>query len=204
MRGDERMDEMIDAALRSYAEPGEICEPVVALARLRERAREERAGWTRFWAWAIPLTACAVAILLAGLVWALHGPRVPQVAWAPQAPGVVSGIASPTADWGIAGRPANREDIREQGHRATHGLRLAAAPGAEERLPKLEVFPTPRPLSPEEAALAAFATGASPAVKNEVIEGQKHSGDPITIAELKIQSLNEENQEKQLKGKDMQ
>ena len=38
MRGDEQMEELIDAALRSYAEPGEIPEARVVAARVMEQA----------------------------------------------------------------------------------------------------------------------------------------------------------------------
>ena len=57
------------------------------------------------------------------------------------------------------------------------------------RLPKLKVFPTPRPLSPEEQALMAFTEQATPEVTKQVVEAEKHLGDPISIAELKIAPL---------------
>ena len=44
MRGDEQMEELIDAALRSYAEPGEIPEARVVAARVMEQAARRRAG----------------------------------------------------------------------------------------------------------------------------------------------------------------
>jgi RNA binding exosome subunit len=55
----------------------------------------------------------------------------------------------------------------------------------------MEVFPTPRPLTAEEQALVTFAAQASPAAKREVIEAERHLGDPIVIAELKIHPLDE-------------
>jgi RNA binding exosome subunit len=58
-------------------------------------------------------------------------------------------------------------------------------------LPKLEVFPTLRPLTAEEQALVAFAEQATPEQKKQVMEAEQHLGDPIAIAELKIRPLDE-------------
>ena len=91
MRGDEQMEELIDAALRSYAEPGEIPEARVVAARVMERAGggepeeilvvggggsgERLVCWLRWW----------------GTIWMTRAARVPEIAWAPKAPGVVKG-----------------------------------------------------------------------------------------------------------------
>jgi len=59
----------------------------------------------------------------------------------------------------------------------------------EAQLPKLAVFPTPAPLTPEEQALMRFAEQAQPGTQHAVLEAQKHLGDPITIAKLRIRPL---------------
>jgi hypothetical protein len=56
-------------------------------------------------------------------------------------------------------------------------------------LPKLEVFPTPTPLSPQEEALAAFVKYGPPAVQRAVLEDQKHWDDPIIVADLREQPV---------------
>ena len=61
--------------------------------------------------------------------------------------------------------------------------------GARASPPKLEVFPTPRPLTAEEQALVAFVRRAPPAVKKAVIEDQQHWDDPIIVADLRDPSL---------------
>jgi len=48
---------------------------------------------------------------------------------------------------------------------------------------------------PEEQALLVFAAQASPAAKKEVIEAERHLGDPIVIAELKIDPLDDKSRE---------
>jgi hypothetical protein len=72
---------------------------------------------------------------------------------------------------------------------------LALEPASAHRLPKLEVFPAPRALTAEERALVVFATQGSPAAKKEVIEAEKHLGDPITISDLKIEPLEDKSRE---------
>ncbi|MGB6871788.1 MAG: hypothetical protein WBD93_19395, partial [Acidobacteriaceae bacterium] len=62
-------------------------------------------------------------------------------------------------------------------------------------LPKLDVFPTPRPLTPEEQALVAFAKQGPPAVQRAVIEDQKHWDDPVIVAELQEKSSSAGNQQ---------
>jgi len=214
MRDDEQLEEKIDAALRSYAEPGDLCEPRVALARLRARAGQERSGWSRLrfgpGKLGIWMSAAAGAfgalVLIAGLVWVFGGPAVPQIAWVPGAPRAMTGLTAPAT-------PGRRAELKVmergwEGSAKTHPnqaleIRLDAGPGREVRLPKLEVFPTPQPLSPEEQALVAFAASASPELKREVIEGQGDLSGPITIAELKIQPLDEGDSHNKLITKEM-
>lgn len=178
MRDDERMDELIDAALRSYAEPGEIPGARVVLARVRERAAERarRLGW---WMGLVGAAACVVVLVVVGLVMT-RGPRKAEIAWVPRAPGVAERAANP--------HPARAEGTR--GKDGAPGVRMARARTVvERRLPKLEVFPTPRPLSAEEQALVAFATQGPPEVKKAVIEDQKHWDDPIIVAGFEQQPL---------------
>lgn len=198
MRDDERMDELIDAALRSYAEPGEIPGARVVLARVRERAAERarRLGW---WMGLVGAAACAVVLVVVGLVMT-RGPRKPEIAWVPRAPGVAAGTGVQVQPFsgrdsarlkscpdartcsGAAGKAVAGGEIR-----GTRGPAEDVAAG--KRLPKLEVFPTPRPLSAEEQALVAFATQGPPEVKKAVIEDQKHWDDPIIVAGFEQQPL---------------
>jgi hypothetical protein len=180
MRGDELIDERIDAALWSYAEPGEMPETGAAVARVLARV-ESAESRKRFWMWAagIPAVACLLMVILVSMWW-MRGSRVPEIAWVPKAPGSVAGLESR----GIRGG----ETIAELPHpgRAKNGRDQNGAPGV---LPKMDVFPTPRPLTAEERGLVAFASEASPELKKQVVEAERHMGDPITIAELKIAPL---------------
>jgi len=184
MRGDELIDERIDAALWSYAEPGELPETGVAVARVLARVESEsQMRRVRWWGFALA-ASCLLVTLVVGS-WILRGLRVPEIAWAPSAPGVVSALGSDEERVG-ASHPARAKSGRAQD--GAPGVRVASEQWGA-RLPKMDVFPTPRPLTAEERGLVAFASEASPELKKQVVEAERHMGDPITIAELKIAPL---------------
>jgi hypothetical protein len=185
MRDDERvqgqqvLDSRIDAAVQSYAEPPEQTAPRVALARMMEQVRSEpparRIGW---WIWGIAAAAACMAAVMVAL-WGTQAPQAPQIAKAPQPPGVVT-----VPD--RAARPSVAEVRVPAARHATHAEQ--SAPRREEAsttpLPKLDVFPTPAPLSPQEEALVAFARRGPPEAQHAVLEDQKHWDDPIIVAGL--------------------
>jgi hypothetical protein len=191
MRADE-MDERFDAALRSYAEPPEMPAARMVLARVLASARLTESPRSKWWAWIIPAAGCAAAVVLAAGILLMRAPRGPQIAWTPRAPGVVSEAA-----------PAVHAPARSQGSHATRSAKRAAirdAQFAAERLPKLEVFPTPAPLTTEEQRLVSFTRHAPTAAQQQVLEERQHLSDPLQIAELKIQPL--DTGDEQAKGKD--
>ena len=199
MERDERYDSMIDRALRSYAEPAEFPETRMVLARVMEKVRaseSQRRGW---WMWGVVAAAGLAVVVLVGVVWMTRSSRGPEIAWVPKAPGVMRDSESnngakarhladldatrvqscadtKACSGGVGGIPAARNNAAQRDE-------------ARESLPKHEVFPTPRPLSAEEQALVAFANNVPAKVQQQVIEAQKHVGDPIVIAELKIEPL---------------
>lgn len=186
MRDDERragrdeFDSRIDAALRSYAEPRETTEPRVALAQVMERVRAEQPERrSRWWIWGLTGAAACLLALVAAL-WTVHTPQVPQIAQAPAAPGVAAAPAHPSDT--AAGR-SFAPHVRRTIH-AGHAGRSFALAASSKPLPKLAVFPTPRPLSPEEMALVAFAKHGPPEVRRAVLEDQKHWDDPLIVADL--------------------
>ncbi len=235
MHGDEemelgrenRLDAAIDGALRNYAEPEEITEARVVLARVMERAHASESQRKALWIWGGLAAAGLAAMVLVGLAWVLQGPRRAEIAWAPKAPGVVQSVPQRRdvdgARWVEQVRrqaiPAEnaaakaRSDLRSAS--APVRLRLAARGlaqgrllkscpdtktcwhGAPPALPKMAVFPTPRPLGTQEKALVAFARRAPQEVKKAVIEDQQHWDDPIVVADLQKPSLQSGSQQDQ-------
>ena len=186
MRGDKQdfglsgpsVDQLIDAALRSYGQPEEAPKPRVVLARLLERAHAEEAARGRVWIWGWAVAASCMAVLLValGALWMSRGPRSPEIAWSPGAPGVVRDASSSAG--AVAGsHPAGA---------GPHAAQAEISP-QQRQIPRLDVFPTPRPLSTEERALVAFAKQGPVEVQRAVIEDQKHWDDPIIVADLQEQ-----------------
>ncbi len=176
MREDDNpIDTRIDAALRSYAEPREIPDPRTVALRLLEQAQEaeSRSRWP-LWRWAIP--ACLVALAIAAF-WMLRTPRTPEVAKAPAPPRVATQVKTPAPAPRYASVPAAPK----------RASRIVAAKSRP--LPKLDVFPTPTPLSPQEQALVAFAKYGPPAVQRAVLQDQKDWNTPDTIAGLQPHPL---------------
>jgi len=168
---DDQLDSRIDAALRTYSEPPEIPDARIVALQLLERAREvqPRRRWP-LWRWAIPV--CLVALAIAA-TWLLRMPRIPEVALTPAPPQTVAQAKTPAP-------PAPHASVA-----AAPGRPLHVVPAKSQPLPKLEVFPTPTPLSPQEQALVAFAEHGPPAVQRAVLEDQKHWDDPIIVAGLR-------------------
>jgi len=177
--GQDALDRRIGAALRSYTEPPALAEPRIVLAQIMERARAKRpARQPRWWIWGLAAAAvCLIAAVLA--VRLMPAPRLPETAKSPHAPGVVTVPSSPDHS---AVAEARFPAIRRTPHPASPAGREVAAASAA--LPKLDVFPTPEPLSPQEQALVAFAQHGPPAVQRAVLEDQKHWDDPIIVADM--------------------
>lgn len=198
MRSDERVEELMDAALRSYAEPGEVQEARVVLARALERDRASGSRRQRGWVWGAAAGLALMVIL--GAVWMMRGPRRAEIAWAPAAPVVASigpadrdsGAKAPLLLRGSAARLKSCPDTRAcpgvmERVRQTPSLTGSRVAQARESLPKLDVFPAPTPLSSEEQALVAFAKHGPHEVQRAVIEDQKHWDDPIIVADADLQ-----------------
>jgi hypothetical protein len=204
--GRDSMDDRIDRALRSYSEPAELPEARVALARVMERARASESQRRVRWVWGAAMAAGLAVMVAVGVVWMMRGPRRVEIAGTPKAPGVAANrYGTPISEDGRALRESHVSNSREMGqplnpsvdrtHHATRGamggtdarrLRVKAGAGS---LPKLDVFPTPQPLSEQEAALLAFANQVPAKLQQQVVEAQAHLGDPIVIAELEIAPL---------------
>src|ERR1700744_547770 len=87
MHGDNELDARIDAALRSYADPGQIPDAHIALARITALAGEGSTRRRDLWVWLIPVMGAAALIALAAILLLL-APRTPQIAWNPAPPAV--------------------------------------------------------------------------------------------------------------------
>lgn len=188
MCDDNKLDQLLDAALSTYADPGPDsglnervlahlavargtkAEPIpVPLLRPGKSATNQR-RWLP-WAIALPAAAC---LLLIFFVPKTAPPRSSQAKQAsPQPPHAAMRAETPKTG------SMRRKPLSQSVARMTQ-----PAP-----LPKLDVFPTPRPLSSEEQALAVFISHASDAERKALIESQKQFQAPISIAAIRIPPL---------------
>ncbi len=176
MRNDDLVAERIDAALRSYAAPPEGIDPRTAAATIFARARRSktRHAWL-LWRWAIPALACLLALAI-GTAWLLRRPAAPQIASIVPAP-----PPAPTLPV-ITPSSVSSAPVHATGRRPT---RIASV--KEPPLPKLDVFPTPAPLTAQEQALLVFLRTAPPAVTQAVIDEQRGPDQPIANTATPIQ-----------------
>lgn len=174
---DNSLDSRIDAVLRAYAEPADAPDPRVIALRLLQQGREVEShrNWL-LWRWAVPAAVCLI-LLATVIAWRLRSLQRPQVAQTHTLPQTL--------------RPAKPAAA------VVRHAAVAAAPRKPPRLvlaksrplPKLDVFPTPTPLSPQERALVAFAEHGPPAVQRAVLQDQKDWNNPVTIAGLQPHPL---------------
>jgi hypothetical protein len=184
MRDKDNLDLLLDSALATYADPGSgsgleerVIAALAARAETPTRIALRRWRWLP-WAIAIPVAVCVI------LLWILASTRVvrepstlPQQASRsvePQSPSVQgqeiremrpSGAIdccktnvlprNETQPQILRLRPPQRTPLRMTKKSTYAGINQADMP-----LPKLDVFPTPQPLTPQEQALLAFAQQA--------------------------------------------
>ena len=189
--GRDLIESRIDAALASYAEPPAIPDARVAAAQVMARLGERDASRRRWWMWAAPVAACLLMVLAVGVGRMMRTVAGPQIAWNPPSPPVHEAVGAPEHI------PVEIRKMSAPGRRVWMRVnRMAALTAREQALPKLDVFPTPAPLSPQEQALVTFATKEPPEVKQQVIAAEQHIADPINIAELTIRPLDQGDQPK--------
>jgi hypothetical protein len=182
----DQFDLAVQSALSSYGDPGpESGLDERILARIdAEGVVRPRQRWIP---WVIAAPIAAGLLLL--LVLSSHSKTEPQFVrhdgalkmQAPLIQQLQTAKAIPEAS--KLPRPARRECDLALHNQSTAGAGNAAP------LPKLDVFPTPQPLTPEERALATFAAEASETERQSFIEAQEQTDAPLSIASITIQPL---------------
>jgi hypothetical protein len=171
----DHLDLLIDSALSTYAEPRAGLETRVRTnisAHLTTRPAHRR--WLGF-AIALPIAACLILLLL---LVPRHN-RIEPVHQAQNTPVPPAQSAPQTTIARTTKTPARTPQPR---------LIAAHAP-----LPKLDVFPTPQPLSPEEQALAHFVAHTPPSEIKSLQDAQQKLDEPLNIAEIQIQPIKPSN-----------
>ncbi|MGH9590802.1 MAG: hypothetical protein ACRD25_10415 [Terracidiphilus sp.] len=198
----DELDRLLDSALATYAHPGPDSGADLGLEqRILTRIAAERHGAPRrrWLAWAVALPAAAILLLFAGLSIArqtytprpasqqghissqrLH--RRNQLAAEKRGNGLYQGTTS------VVPKKHSKEQWSLAPDAAPHSRRAARAAPAEP-LPKLDVFPTPQPLSPEEQALVNFAAYATKSERESLVTALPQANAPLHIAAIQIKPL---------------
>ncbi len=184
MHEEDRLDRMLESSLSSYGDPGldsGLAERV--LTRISSERNSDRSAprrRSRFLLWAaLPAAAC---LLLTFLLVRPAGPGAThQSASLPQPAGRES--KGPA----IANITSAQRTLPIARHRTQP--RPAPAVAKSGARPKLDVFPLPQPLSPEEQALYAFATQVPEKQRQAILDAQKNDGAPLNISTVYIQPL---------------
>jgi hypothetical protein len=188
---DRDFDVLLDSALSMYGDPGPdsgLEDSVLSRIASVTVAQSTSRRWV---SWALSISAAAsllFALVLSG-VKTMHSPAGQgtslQVSSVPPQPSQVTEHSS---------KPPQSSDFWRVPSMSTQGggpAARAAFRSAKLRspLPKLDVFPAPQPLSPEEEVLARFATQAAPAERALFLDAQRQPDTPLHIATINIPPL---------------
>jgi hypothetical protein len=185
MHETDEIDQMLRSALSTYGDPGlESGIEGRVLARIAaEKAPVPRRRWLP-WGIALPVAAALILLLVLSGSRPTHSPAGnAKVAYPPNQ----SVTSSARLEAGSTPGTTRTEHGITRRTVAGAGHHPAAATNAP--LPKLDVFPSPQPLTPEEQALVAFAARAPEPVRQALIDAQKQADAPLNIAAIEIQPL---------------
>jgi hypothetical protein len=172
------LDLLLDAALRSYADPG-------ADSGLEQRILRNVAGhaattarhpWRSPLLWAAGLSLVAACLLLVFV----SAPRPKAVQHTANTQAAVE--RRPQPDTAATSRRSQTAQLHRK-RLAPHSIPQSTA------APKLAVFPTPMPLSAEERELVLLVGAASAEQRKDLVIAQQQGDAPLRIAAISIPSL---------------
>lgn len=165
----DEFDRLLDSALSTYADADPNLAPrVLRQLSLQTTMRRRRTQWL----WSAGLATAATALLLSIAPW-----RTPQPQLAPR---TEASVAPP--------QPHPAAPTETTHTIAPHAPRTAPtrAVAASAPSPKQDIFPAPRPLSPEEQALAHLVAQSSPDQRRDLLTAQQQADAPIRISTISI------------------
>ena len=181
----DELDRLLDSALATYADPGADSglEHRILSRIASEAAPAPRRRWL-VWAIALPAAACLLLLVLLSRPGLHHSSSGNQEqAQRVQQPAIAAGRS--------AAQPAHRSAPLERADASVHKYSphrttLAAGPAP---LPKQDIFPMPRPLSPQEQALVNFAAHATRSERESLLAPHEGLNAPLHFAEIHIEPL---------------
>ena len=186
LQTESEFDRMLRSSLESYA--GSDADRGLAeriLARVAAEGARDKRRRILGWAIALPVAACLMVLAVQVGSRLTHnstdGANQARVSPPKQ---TLSSQGGPAA--GSIERPARRGDAAQHQSHFSQVVTVVAAP---QRLAKLDVFPSPQPLSPAEREFIAYVAHAPEAERKSLVEDDRHIDAPITIATLEIKPI---------------
>lgn len=180
----DELDRLLDSALATYGDPG--AESGLEERILSRMAAEANPAPRRRWpAWAMVLPVAASLLFL--LLLSRPGTKSAPVATSQNAQPASRRAAGLEAANQPSSHPTPIHRARALLRKPRLGRTAVAAQSAP--LPKLEIFPSPQPLGPQEQALVDFAAHATKSERESLIAAKPQTDAPLRIAALEIKPL---------------
>jgi hypothetical protein len=182
----DELDMLIDSALTTYAQPRPGLEQRMLAHISGAVTKPSRRRWMLP---AITAIVAASLLFVAYLVPKASHSRPQQFAYAPTAPSPPHAVTPPATAQAPQSIPMKHRKYESRG--------IEPVRSNDTQHPKLEVFPTPQPLSTGEQALIRFVAQAPEADRKSLVEAQQRADEPLNIGAIRIPPLQppEENQQ---------
>jgi hypothetical protein len=179
----DELDRLIDSALADYGDPRTGLEQRMLARVSAEAMRPRLRGWMMA---AIAVPGIAVLLVLVYLVpWNLHQQQS-QVASSPAKSAVATVVSTPAVT-------ATGKTVASSPRRIQPGVHTVnRVENKAVSRPKLDVFPTPQPLTGEEQALIHFVAQVPEEDRKAIIEAQQRIDEPVNISAIRIPPIQSE------------
>ena len=177
MHNDDLLDLLLNEALTTYAEPAAGLEQRI-IARIEDMGRESTPPKLRLWpGWAVvlPLAAC-ILLFFAMPKRQTESNQVSKSQWPQQN----STIKTPTTQ--TLQQPSTHSPRQSQTVRFHTSLPSPVSVPTH----KLEVFPTPQPLGPQERALVELVSPAATPARQALLETERQGEVPLEISAIRV------------------
>jgi hypothetical protein len=179
------LDRMLESSLSSYGDPradAGLAERILARVSSEQGSNHSAPrGRNRFLLWAaVPAAAC---LLLTFLLLRSAGPPATHLSARLPQPAASAVSKAP----GVANATPAQKTTTSAIHRRL--LRPAIAVAISGARPKLDQFPQPWALSPEEQALYVFATQVPEKQRQAILEARKNDNAPLKLDAIEIPQI---------------
>ena len=183
----DKIDQLIDTALASYAEPRAGLEQWMLARMATDASRSSRRGWL--------LMAIAVPVFGALMLMIYLAPRAPHAQPPSQIVSTSRGPSTtPSGEHSVGRLVTEPAPHVVQSSGSSHPIRhrdqdVDGHTNNPVTRPKENIFPRPQPMTAEEQAMTRFAAEASESDRKALIEAQRRVDEPLNISAISIVPL---------------